>query len=304
MPTQSFAFAGIVPPVCTIFAEDGRFDPEGQALLIERLIAAGVDGLFVCGTGGEFSQMTTAERMEVAEFAVLRAAKRTKVLVGVGSNNPREAAELTRHAESIGADGIVAVNPSYWKLSESNLFAYFAGIANATHLPVLLYNFPLLTGQDLTPAFVKAVALKHENVVGIKETIDSIGHIRTMINTVCTHRPEFSVFCGYDDHLLTTLMLGGAGAISASGNFAPELSTRIHRSFRDGDLGTAARLHMQLAQVAAMYALDAPFVNVVKEAIRLCGLAVSSHCLPPTARLDDDTIAEIAAILRRAKLLD
>lgn len=303
MTTPRFAFSGIVPPVSTVFTPDGVLDTAGQALVLEKLIAAGVDGLFIGGTGGEFSQMTTRERMDLTEFAIKTVAKRTKVLIGVGSNNPREALELTEHAQSFGADGIVAVNPSYWKLTESNLFTYFAGIAGATDLPVLLYNFPLLTGQDLTPAFVKSLAVKHDNIVGIKETIDSIGHIRTMINLVCAARPEFSVFCGYDDHLLTTLMLGGAGAISASANFAPELSINIYRAFRQGDLGTAARLHMQLAQVAAMYALDAPFVNVVKEAMRLRGIAISNHCLPPTARLDDGKIAEIAAILRRAQLL-
>ncbi|MBS1184396.1 MAG: dihydrodipicolinate synthase family protein, partial [Proteobacteria bacterium] len=174
-------FEGIIPPVSTIFTEAGAFDPKGQTLVIEKLIAAGVDGLFICGTGGEFSQMTTAERKTVAEFAVKQAAGRAKVLIGVGSNNPREAIELTVHAEAIGADGIVAVNPSYWKVTEPRLLTYFTDIAAATKLPVLLYNIPFLTGQDLTPAFVRSVVEAAPNVLGIKETVDSIGHIREMI---------------------------------------------------------------------------------------------------------------------------
>lgn len=297
-------FEGIIPPVSTIFTDKGVFDPKGQAVVIEKLIAAGVDGLFMCGTGGEFSQMTTAERKSVAEFAVKQAAGRTKVLVGVGSNNPREAIELATHAEAIGADGIVAVNPSYWKVTEPRLLKYFTDIAAATKLPVLVYNIPFLTGQDITPEFAKSLATAHDNVVGIKETIDSIGHVRSMINTVCAVRPDFAVFCGYDDHLLTTLLLGGAGAITASGNFAPELSLAIHRAFLAGDLATATREHARLVQVPAIYGLDAPFVNVVKEAMVLAGVDISTHCLAPATPLAADKIATVAEILRRAKIID
>ena len=300
----AFAFSGIIPPVSTIFTADGRFDPAGQTIVIEKLIAAGVDGLFMCGTGGEFSQMTTAERREVAEFAVKLAAGRVKVLIGVGSNNPREAVELTQHAKAIGADGVVAVNPSYWKITESNLTEYFAAIATASDLPVLLYNFPLLTCQDLTPDFVAGLVAKYPTIVGIKETIDSIGHIRTMINTVGAVQPGFSVFCGYDDHLLTTLLLGGAGSITASGNFAPELSIDIYRAYRAGDLAKATAEHARLAQVAAIYALDAPFVNVVKEAMVATGVPIATHCLAPTAPLAPEKVAKVKAILRRARIID
>lgn len=299
----AFAFHGIIPPVSTIFTADGAFDPAGQTIVIEKLIKAGVDGLFLCGTGGEFSQMTTAERMTVAEFGVTLAAGRTKVFIGVGSNDPREAVALTKHAKAIGANGVVAVNPSYWKVTEPNLTGYFGAIAEASDLPVLLYNIPFLTGQDLTPDFVKTLVERYPTIVGIKETIDSIGHIRTMINTVCAVRPDFAVFCGYDDHLLTTLMLGGAGAISASGNFAPELSIDIYRAYRAGDLAKAATLHTRLAQVAAIYALDAPFVNVVKEAMAACGVPVSTTCLAPTAPLAADKVARVRAILKRAELI-
>lgn len=297
-------FSGIIPPVSTIWTPDGAFDPVGQTVVIEKLITAGVDGLFMCGTGGEFSQMTSAERMAVAEFAVKQTAGRTKVIVGVGSNDPREAIALTEHAKAIGADGVVAVNPSYWKVTESNLFKYFSDIARASDLPVLLYNIPFLTGQDITPEFARSLATAHDNVVGIKETIDSIGHVRSMINTVCAVRPDFAVFCGYDDHLLTTLLLGGAGAITASGNFAPELSLAIHRAFVAGDLATATREHARLVQVPAIYGLDAPFVNVVKEAMVLAGVDISTHCLAPATPLAADKIATVAEILRRAKIID
>lgn len=298
-----FRFQGVIPPVSTILTDAGVFDPAGQAMVLDKLITAGVDGVFMCGTGGEFSQMTTGERKAIAEFTVRHVAGRTQVLIGVGSNDPREAVELARHAEEIGADGIVVVNPSYWKVTEARLLTYFTDIAQATSLPVLLYNIPFLTGQDLTPAFVKTVAEACDNVVGIKETLDCIGHIREMLRVVGQVRPDFAVFCGYDDHLLTTLMLGGAGAISASANFAPELSIGIVRAWKDGRKADAVELHERLIRIPSMYALDTPFVNVVKEAMRLAGQPISTYCLPPAGPLAPEKIEQLADILRAADII-
>ncbi len=98
--------------------------------------------MFFLGTGGEFSQMSHEERLALAEFVVGYTAGRVPVLIGTGSTNTREAVTLSRHAQSIGANGVVAINPYYWKVTEENLFGYFSAIANAVELPVLLYNFP------------------------------------------------------------------------------------------------------------------------------------------------------------------
>ena len=119
-------FEGIIPPVLTIFTDQGAFDPKGQALLLDKVIAGGVDGVFMCGTAGEVSQMTTTERKEIAEFTVRHVGGRVKVLLGIGSNNPREAVELARHAEEIGADGILAVNLSYWVVSEIYVIGFLS----------------------------------------------------------------------------------------------------------------------------------------------------------------------------------
>ncbi|MBS1182521.1 MAG: 2-keto-3-deoxy-galactonate aldolase, partial [Proteobacteria bacterium] len=154
-----------------------------------------------------------------------------------------------------------------------------------------------------TPAFVRSVVEAAPNVLGIKETVDSIGHIREMINVVGAVRPDFQVFAGYDDHLLTTLMLGGAGVISASGNFAPELSIGIFKAFRAGDYTKAVELHSRLIRLPSMYGLDTPFVNVVKEAMRLTGLDISTYCLPPAGPLAADKIARLADLLKQAGLV-
>ncbi|HDR2375781.1 TPA: 2-keto-3-deoxygluconate aldolase [Enterobacter asburiae] len=299
---QSALFTGIIPPVSTIFTADGQLDKQGTAALIDDLIAAGVDGLFFLGSGGEFSQLSAEERKTIAQFAIDHVDRRVPVLIGTGGTNARETIALSQHAQQAGADGIVVINPYYWKVSEANLIRYFEQVADSVTLPVMLYNFPALTGQDLAPALVKALANSRSNIIGIKDTIDSVAHLRSMIHTVKGAHPHFTVLCGYDDHLFNTLLLGGDGAISASGNFAPQVSVNLLKAWRDGDVAKAAEYHQILLQIPQMYQLDTPFVNVIKEAIVLCGRPISTHVLPPASALDAPRKAQLKTLLQQLKL--
>lgn len=299
---QNAHFTGIIPPVSTIFTPAGDFDRQAAGALIDYLIGAGVDGLFFLGSGGEFSQLSVEERKNVAAFAIAHVNGRVPVLIGTGGTNARETIALSQHAEQNGAKGIVVINPYYWKVSEANLIHYFQQVADSVSLPVILYNFPALTGQDLSPSLVKQLVESRSNIVGIKDTIDSIAHLRSMISLVKAEHPRFSVLSGYDDHLFNTLLLGGDGAISASGNFAPQLSVRLLRAFREGDLAQAAKLHQTLLQIPQIYQLDTPFVNVIKEAMVLCGQSVSTYVLPPARPLDEERKAQLATLLQRLQL--
>ncbi|WP_079231464.1 2-keto-3-deoxygluconate aldolase [Enterobacter ludwigii] len=299
---QTALFTGIIPPVSTIFTADGQLDKHGTAALIDDLIAAGVDGLFFLGSGGEFSQLNAEERKTIARFAIDHVDHRVPVLIGTGGTNARETLELSQHAQQAGADGIVVINPYYWKVSEANLIRYFEQVADSVTLPVILYNFPALTGQDLTPALVKILADSRSNIVGIKDTIDSVAHLRSMIHTVKSAHPHFTVLCGYDDHLFNTLLLGGDGAISASGNFAPQVSVNLLKAWRDQEVAKAAEYHQILLQIPQMYQLDTPFVNVIKEAIVLCGRPISTYVLPPASPLDEPRKAQLKTLLQQLKL--
>lgn len=296
-------FSGIIPPVSSTFDGDGNIDKTAMKAVADFLIQKGIDGLFYLGTGGEFSQMNSNQRMAFAEAAVAIVDKRVPVLIGVGSPSTDEAVKLARHAEACGADGIVAINPYYWKVASRNLDDYYQRIARSVSLPVIIYNFPDLTGQDLTPETVKRLALANDNIVGIKDTIDSVGHLRTMINTVKAVRADFSVFCGYDDHLLNTLLLGGDGAITASANFAPDLSVGIYRAWQQNDLATAATLNKKLLQLPSIYALETPFVSLIKYAMQCVGLPVNSYCLPPILDASDDAKSSVRALLERQGIL-
>ncbi|MFX0560474.1 dihydrodipicolinate synthase family protein [Tepidibacillus infernus] len=296
-------FHGIIPPVSTIFDENLKLDRQGMGKLIDFMIDSGVNGLFFLGSGGEFSQMSFEERKEVAAFATEYVKGRVPVLIGTGGTNTREIITLSQHSKEIGADGVVIINPYYWPLTEENLLAHYGEIADSVDLPILLYNFPNLTGQDLSPEIVMKLVEKHSNIMGIKETVDTAGHIREMILKVKGKYPYFSVLAGFDDHLFNTLALGGDGAISASGNFAPELTVGIYQAFQNKDYQTAIELHQRLAYLPLMYKLDSPFVNVVKEATRLRGLDISTYVLPPARPLSEEKKQELIEILKKAALL-
>jgi 2-dehydro-3-deoxy-D-pentonate aldolase len=296
-------FQGIIPPVSIIFTEHGELDKKGMATVIDFLIDSGVDGLFFLGSGGEFTQMSVEERKEVASFTTSYVNGRVPVLIGTGSTNTREVIALSQHAEQAGADGVVIINPYYWPLTEDHLFAHYSEVANSVHLPILLYNYPGLSGQDLSPEFVLKLVETHDNIVGIKETVESIAHIRDMILTVKGKYPDFAVLSGFDDHLLPSLSLGGDGAISASVNIAPELGIGVYKAFKEGRFDQALALHKRMAFMPTMYKLDSPFVCVVKEAMKLRGLNISTHVLAPARSLSADKIQELKKILVQAELL-
>src|SRR5690348_14363889 len=174
-------FHGIIPPVSTILHQDGQIDENGMGNLIDFLIHSKVDGLFFLGSGGEFSQMSVELRKEVAEFAIQYVNGRVPVLIGTGCPSTKETISLSLHAKENGADGIVVVNPYYSHLTEDNLFQHYAEIAQNVDIPILLYNYPELTGQDLSPEFVLKLVETHPNVIGIKDTVVAVSHTRELI---------------------------------------------------------------------------------------------------------------------------
>lgn len=299
--TNAVQFKGIIPPVSTLVNSDRSIDEKGMKTLIDYLIDEGVNGLFFLGSGGEFSQMTVAERKAVAEFATAYVNKRVPVLIGTGSTNTAEAVELSQHAEQIGADGVVVINPYYLKLSEEALYAYYASVAKAVNISVLLYNFPALTGQHYDGQFILKLVKDYDNIVGIKETVNDVAIINDVILTVKSQYPQFSVLAGFDDYLLHTLAAGGDGAICATTNFFPQFTVGLYNSFLAGDLQAVTAQHQKLIDLVKIYNFHTPFIGVVKEALKINGLDVSTEVLSPALPLDDAKKAALKDILAAFK---
>lgn len=297
-------FHGVIPPVSTLFTPDLQFDRKNQASLIDHMIEGGVHGLFFLGSNGESQHMSFEMRLEVAEFCIAHVAGRVPVMIGIGLPSTTESIRLGRHAADHGADAVVAINPFYAHLSEANLYRYFREIAEGVPLPLMIYNFPGVTGQDVSPELTLKLALDCENIVGLKDTVDTLSHIRRAIHVIKPQRPDFLVFAGYDEYLHGTLIMGGDGCVPASANFAPALTVGIYDAYRRGDHAAAVAWQQKLVHLSHMTALEAPFYAVVKEGIRMVGFADATAVLPPAAPASAQSIAALETMLVDAGALE
>lgn len=280
---MSIALHGVIPPVPTIIGHDGRFDPAGMGRLIDHLLASKINGFLFLGSAGEFAQLSHPARKEIAEFCVRHVAGRRPVIIGTASCATDEVIELNQHAARCGADAVMVVNPYYSLLSEERIYQHYQRIAAEARLPVLLYNYPALTGHDLSIELILRLAQDCPNIIGVKDTVDCMSHIRRIIHEVKAVRPDFLVFCGFDEYLLDTLLQGGDGAIPATSNFAPEVTCGIYQAFLDNDMA-AARLQLQrLGTLSRLYLMDKPFSGLLKEALRLCGVDIPGQVIAPAS---------------------
>ena len=296
-------FHGIIPPVSTLFHPDGSFNAPEQGRLVDNMIAAGVHGLFFLGSNGEAAHMTSEMRREIAEFAIAHVAGRVPVLIGISVPGTAESIALAEHAAAHGADGLVAINPYYSSLSDDNIYRYFKDIADAVPLPMLIYNFPAITGQDLSPELVLRLALDCPTIVGLKDTVDTMSAIRRAIQLIKPQRPDFMIFTGYEEYLLGTLIAGGDGNVPASGNFAPSLTVGLYNAYRSGDYAAAIDWQKKLMSTLPLYTLETPFFGVIKQAMKMVGFADATTVLPPCQDASERSIATIRAALVAAGLI-
>ncbi|MBK5142731.1 dihydrodipicolinate synthase family protein [Budviciaceae bacterium BWR-B9] len=290
-------FRGVFPPVPTIFHADGQLDTVGMGALIDKLVNDGVNGMLILGSGGEFCHMPKAQRFEVAEFAVKHIAGRVPVLLGISSPSTQEVIEFGLHADKLGVDAVLVLNPYYALLNEEYMYNHFRTVAESIRSPVILYNFPALTGQDISVNLIARLAKEVSNIIGIKDTVDNISHVREIINQVRPISSDFVVFSGYDEYMMDTLIMGGNGAIPATSNFASQITCGIYRAFKAKDYETMFELQRQLSRLSTVYSLETPFFGVIKQAIKLCGLNISTEVLAPVQKLSEEKKQQLMKVL-------
>lgn len=260
-------FHGIIPPVVTLFDEDGNLDLDLNRKYLDELISHHIHGVLLMGSSGELSSLSMEERKLYVEEMIKSINKRIPVLVGIGHTSLNEVLELCTHAEEQGADGALIVNPYYWHLSNEQLYRFFSTIAKNTSLPIILYNIPSLSGQSLSVDLVKRLAADYNNICGIKETVSEFGHIRNMITEVSKVRKDFMVFSAFDEHLLPALMIGSAGSINGSAVFAPEVSVALYEDYQNSNLHETEKNHKKLSKLMDLYTFCPSFFTTMKEAV-------------------------------------
>jgi len=269
-------FEGVFTALVTPF-RDGAVDEAALRGLVERQVAAGVDGIVPCASTGEAATLSHAEHRRVVEICVETVCGRVQVLAGTGSNSTRESIELTRHARDAGADGALLISPYYNKPTQEGVVAHYAAVARASGLPLVVYNIPGRTASNILPATMARLA-EIEHVVGVKESSGDIAQISRVV-AACPR--SFSVLSGDDALTLPVIAVGGCGVISATSNVAPREMVELVRAARSGELAEARRLHLRLLPL-----FDALFCETnpipVKAALALLGLVDDEIRLPLT----------------------
>jgi 4-hydroxy-tetrahydrodipicolinate synthase len=270
-------FEGVLPAIVTPFRRNLAMDLDldGLESNLEFLIENGVHGVVPCGSTGESATLSFEEHELVIEKTIDVVNGRVPVIAGTGSNNTAEAVRFTKAAKDLGADGVLVISPYYNKPNRSGLVKHYTILADID-IPVIMYNVPGRTGQNLTPELVMELA-RHPNIVGIKEASGDIGQISRIIEA--TLDEDFVVVSGDDNLTFPILALGGSGVISVAANVEPGRMVAMFDAFCEGDFETALDLHYELSPLFRSMFIDTNPIPV-KKAVELRGMAGGPVRLP------------------------
>lgn len=276
----------VLTAMVTPFDQNGEIDFEATKTLVNHLIENGSDGLVIAGTTGESPTLTTDEKVDLFKFVVNVVEGRVPVIAGTGSNNTKASISLTRLAEEAGVDGIMLVTPYYNKPSQEGMYQHFKAIAEATSLPIMLYNIP---GRSVVNMSVETIVrlAKINNIVCIKE---ASGDLDAMAQIISETASDFTLYSGDDGLTVPVLAIGGAGIVSVASHIIGNEMQDMINSFKNGDIVKASTLHRNLLPLMrALFA--APNPTPVKAALNMSGINVGGVRLPMVALNDEETRA-------------
>ena len=285
---------GSLVALITPMNQDGSINYEQLRDLIDWHIENGTDGIVAVGTTGESATLPVEEHLAVIEATVKHVNKRIPVIAGTGANNTVEAIALSQAAEQAGADYTLSVVPYYNKPSQEGIYQHFKAIAEATSIPMIIYNVPGRTVVSMSNDTILRLA-EIPNIVGVKEASGNIGNNIELISSV----PEgFAVFSGDDPTGLPFMLCGGHGVVTVAANVAPKLFADMCRAALEGDIATARRLNEQLIPIYnTMFCEPSP-------AAPKWGLSLLGKCEPhvrlPLVALTEDGQAKVRAALEKS----
>jgi 4-hydroxy-tetrahydrodipicolinate synthase len=291
-------FGRVVTAMVTPFDETGKVNYAIAEKLADYLVEHGSDALVICGTTGESPTLSWDEEYQLFQVVKNAVGNRAKILAGTGSNSTTEAIAATTEAAKLGLDGSLQVVPYYNKPPQEGLYAHFKAIAEACpDLPMMLYNIPGRTGQNLLPETVAKLA-KIDNIVAIKE---ASGSIDQSCQIRCLTDSNFAIYAGDDLLTLPMLTIGGAGIVSVASHLVGEQIQQIVQSFLSGEVATAIDIHLKLFPLfKVLFCTTNPIP--IKAALNLQGWQVGGLRLP-LFEISETQREEVAIVLRELSLI-
>jgi len=284
---------GIITALVTPFSVNGEVDETALKELITFQLRSGVHGLFALGTTGMGPAMEPEERKQVAELIVQGVDGKIPVIVQVGDTNPKVIADLARHAEEVGADAVASLTPFYYQPDAEAVIEHYTRLTKQTSLPVLIYNIPRNTGNNVDGKLLHRLS-RIPNVVGIKDSSRDFSQLQDFLRTV----PEgFTVINGTDSYKFSALCAGVDAGVSAIANPVPELFVRMYEAYKSGDLKRGQELQERIHGLKGL--MYNPPLAPYLEALKVRGLR-SGFVRPPLRGMKAEEISSLKATFREA----
>lgn len=272
---KKIIFKGCGTAIVTPFIDEEHVNFDEFRKMLEFQISEGIDSIIVCGTTGESSTMSLEERKQTIKFAIDVVNKRVPVIAGTGANCTKSAIEMTKYAESVGANGALIVTPYYNKTTQAGLIEHYKKIASSTLLPIILYNVPGRTGVNILPETCKELS-KVENIVAIKEASGNISQVAEIAD-LCGK--DLAIYSGNDDQIVPILSLGGLGVISVLSNIVPKETHEIVYEFMNNNISKSLELQLKyLKLIKALFCEVNPIP--VKAGLNMIGFNAGTPRLP------------------------
>ena len=259
---------GAFPVLITPMDEFQEIDWKGVKQNVNYFIEKKVAGIIINGSTGEFVSLSKEERFNMVETVLKEVDGRIPVIVGTAAEMTKETIEYTKHAEAHGADCALIINSYYCKPKEEEIYFHFKEISNAVNIPIMLYNNPFTSGVDMSTELMLRIGKECENVTHIKE---SSGDIRKARDLVRQGEGAFQVFCGSEDLVMESYLVGATGWVSVAGNIVPGLVTKMYEHFQNGELEKAWEINDAILPLCEFLEGSGKYVQIVKRSMELHG---------------------------------
>jgi len=290
---------GVYPALITPFTKDDEVDAAGLKRMVEYVEEGGVAGIVPCGTTGESATLSHDEHKRVIDIAVANA--KVPVIAGTGSNNTKEAVELTRYAADAGAEACLLITPYYNKPNVRGLKEHFRQIGDSAEIPLILYNIPSRTGLNMSAETIVEIAAEVESVKGVKEASGNLKQVGAIIRLAKERGLDFTVVAGDDFLTLPIMSLGGRGVISVAANIAPQPMSEMVNAMLSGDIEKAKEINLRLFPLfEAMFLETNPIP--VKRAAELMGLP-AGHVRLPLGGLSEENEQKLRQVLHELDMI-
>lgn len=288
---------GIIPPIITPMNDDAEQTVNHEELRrqVERQIESGVHGLFPFGTNGEAYALSMKEKEEILETVIDQVKGRVPVYAGTGCITTADTIRMSKRAESLGADALSIITPSFALASQKELYDHYVAVAKAVNIPIILYNIPPRTGNKLLPETVQALCRDVDLIVGAKDSSGDIENLKAYIRLTRELDKDVAILAGNDGSILTCLKEGGAGGIAGRANIWPATAASIYNRFQAGDLEGAQKAQDAIAILQQTFKYGNPN-TIIKTAVALLGYNVGK-CRAPFHYVPEEGIEALKKVL-------